>query len=175
MRQVITKTKKYFEEEFKLKYIDGKFYQDKPRAGLVELKPYIIEKKHPYGRTIKYEYLTIYNYITHKFALFSYHSIVYAWFKGDIPAGYDVDHIDGDTLNNNPDNLQILSRKENLAKRTGNRVNRRIYCIELNKEYNSITSAIEELGISPWYMMQTLKGNNPKKAKYHFRYIGEKV
>lgn len=171
MRKSITKTKKYLEEAFRLKYIDGKFYQDKPKAGLVEVKPYIIEKKHPYGKTIKYLYAMVYNYETHKYSLFTYHTIFYVWFKGDVPAGYDVDHIDGDSLNNNPDNLQILSRKENLAKRSGNRVPRPIYCIETNRKFSSVLEAERELGISNWYIKETLKGKNPKKAKYHFRYI----
>ena len=89
------------------------------------------------------------------------------------PIVFVLDHIDGNSLNKNLDNLQILTRKENLAKRKGFKVNVRIYCIELNKEYDSMTSAIKELGATQWYIYQTLKGNNPKKAKYHFRYVGE--
>lgn len=42
---------------------------------------------------------------------------LYAWFKGTVPAGYDVDHIDNDPFNNDLDNLQLLTRKENIAKR----------------------------------------------------------
>lgn len=52
-------------------------------------------------------------------ALMTLQNIVYAWFKEPIPDGYDIDHIDGDTLNNDLSNLQMLSRKENLAKRKG--------------------------------------------------------
>ena len=49
---------------------------------------------------------------------FSYSRVVYAWFNGDIPAGdYDIDHIDNNTLNNNPENLRLLSHKENIQKR----------------------------------------------------------
>lgn len=43
--------------------------------------------------------------------------VLYAWFKGDIPDGYDVDHIDNNSMNNSLDNLQLLTRKENLKKR----------------------------------------------------------
>ncbi len=43
--------------------------------------------------------------------------IVYAYLKGTIPANYDVDHIDNNQFNNELDNLQLLTRKENLAKR----------------------------------------------------------
>lgn len=43
--------------------------------------------------------------------------LIYAWFYGEVPAGYDVDHIDNNPFNNDLDNLQLLSRRENLAKR----------------------------------------------------------
>ena len=43
--------------------------------------------------------------------------LIYVWFKGDIPDGYVVDHIDNNSLNNDPTNLQILTIEENLAKR----------------------------------------------------------
>jgi len=43
--------------------------------------------------------------------------MVYAWYKGDIPDGYVVDHIDNDSYNNLPNNLQLLTIEENLAKR----------------------------------------------------------
>ena len=49
----------------------------------------------------------------------SYHSFVYAWYKGEVPAGYAVDHIDNDPLNNSLDNLQLLTPEENIKKRGG--------------------------------------------------------
>lgn len=42
---------------------------------------------------------------------------IYAWFKGDVPAGYDVDHINNCPWDNNLDNLQLLTREENIRKR----------------------------------------------------------
>lgn len=44
--------------------------------------------------------------------------LVYAWFHGTVPGDLDVDHIDGDKMNNHIDNLQAITRRENLAKRT---------------------------------------------------------
>lgn len=43
--------------------------------------------------------------------------LVYVWFKGDIPDGYVVDHIDNNSYNNMPQNLQLLTIEDNLAKR----------------------------------------------------------
>lgn len=42
---------------------------------------------------------------------YSFSNIVYAWYVGPIPAGFLIDHINGDTGNNNPDNLRIYTAK----------------------------------------------------------------
>ena len=42
---------------------------------------------------------------------------LYAWFYGKVPAGYDVDHKDNNPYNNVLDNLQLLTRQENIRKR----------------------------------------------------------
>lgn len=44
--------------------------------------------------------------------------LVYAWFHGEVPANMDVDHIDNNKFNNNISNLQLLTRRENLARRS---------------------------------------------------------
>ena len=43
--------------------------------------------------------------------------IIYAWFNGEVPEGFVVDHIDNDPDNNKLSNLQLLTVEENLAKR----------------------------------------------------------
>ena len=43
--------------------------------------------------------------------------LVYAAFVGPIPPGMDVDHIDSNRENNRVDNLQVLTRSDNLRKR----------------------------------------------------------
>ena len=42
---------------------------------------------------------------------------IYVWFKGDIPDGYVVDHINKDSFDNRPENLQLLTVGDNLKKR----------------------------------------------------------
>ena len=44
------------------------------------------------------------------------HRLVYEHFVGEIPAGKEIDHIDGNPHNNNIDNLQIITRRENMVK-----------------------------------------------------------
>ena len=43
--------------------------------------------------------------------------LIYVWFKGDIPDGYVVDHINNDSFDNRPENLQLLTVGDNLKKR----------------------------------------------------------
>lgn len=44
------------------------------------------------------------------------HILVWEAFKGSIPTGYEIDHIDCDKKNNNLANLHIVTRKENMIK-----------------------------------------------------------
>lgn len=44
------------------------------------------------------------------------HRLVWETFKSPIPKGYEIDHIDSDKSNNKLSNLQLFTRKENMAK-----------------------------------------------------------
>lgn len=101
---------------------DGKvFYKGK------ECKEVLATAKHKYGTDRQYPVIVVYDYKlykkskaegskrTQRFLLVS--RIVYAWFNEICPAEFDVDHIDNNTLNNSLSNLQLLTRKENLARR----------------------------------------------------------
>ena len=44
--------------------------------------------------------------------------LVMAWYKNEVPGNMDVDHIDGNPFNNHIDNLQMITRRENLARRS---------------------------------------------------------
>ena len=44
------------------------------------------------------------------------HVLVWEAFNGAIPEGYEVDHIDDNKQNNQLSNLQLLTRKQNMAK-----------------------------------------------------------
>lgn len=42
---------------------------------------------------------------------------IYAWFKGDVPPDMEIDHIDNDPFNNDPDNLRLTTKADNIRKR----------------------------------------------------------
>lgn len=48
---------------------------------------------------------------------FLVHRAVWEAFNGEIPEGYDIDHIDGNPHNNKLENLQAITRAENIKKR----------------------------------------------------------
>lgn len=87
----------------------------------VRVRPYINTKKHKYGKTMKYFYYSIYDSRTGKSYSLPVSNFVWMATHPDeeIPDGYDIDHINGDSLNDDPENLQCITRKENLAKRKG--------------------------------------------------------
>lgn len=44
-------------------------------------------------------------------------NIIYCWYIGDRDINKDIDHINNNSLDDRPENLQLLTRKENLLKR----------------------------------------------------------
>lgn len=44
-------------------------------------------------------------------------NIIYCWYIGDRDVNKDIDHINNNSLDDRPENLQLLTRAENLAKR----------------------------------------------------------
>lgn len=89
------------------------------------------------------------------------------------PNGYDtVDHIDGNKLNNCVDNLQWISRADNIRK-AGNKRNqgaKPVICIESGKVYRSIGQASKELNIPQATISAIAKGEYPSYHKLHFKY-----
>ena len=89
------------------------------------------------------------------------------------PNGYDtVDHIDGNKLNNNADNLQWLSRGENIRKAGNKRFcgAKPIICVETGKVYKSVHQASKELHIAVATISAIAKGEYKSYHKLSFKY-----
>ena len=102
-----------------LKMEDGKtvptIYHTR-RGKTVIVKPGLNTQEKKFGKPMSY-YIVSWSINGKQFST-SFARLVYVWYHGDIPEGlWDIDHIDNNTLNNNPDNLRLLSHKENIQKR----------------------------------------------------------
>lgn len=51
--------------------------------------------------------------VDHMHTSYAYHVIIWVLQNGDIPKGYIIDHIDGDTLNNSLQNLRLATQRQN--------------------------------------------------------------
>ena len=102
-------------------------------------EPNIVTSKHKYGKDKSYPVISFIDKRVKKTMTFPYKKkdgtitrhkgwiygvrsvtvsrVVYAWYNGIVPANMDVDHLDNNVFNNNINNLQLLTRRENLAKR----------------------------------------------------------
>lgn len=120
------------------------------------------------------------------------HHIVYQCFKGEIPEGYEVDHIDNNPQNNNIDNLQVLTIADNRKKRNrdflkdiGKNAYKKTRPIKIiNLETNEILKAKNKnqaskiVGCSPAlvYLICEKKENaKTYMKKYTFEYLDENV
>lgn len=85
----------------------------------IPLKRTLNTRKHPNGTDKTYEMVSFYDREKKCGFSYPYHRFLWIWTYGDCPDGYDVDHIDHNSLNNDISNLQVISRKENLLRRKG--------------------------------------------------------
>ena len=85
-----------------------------------------LERKDSIGRKLKerimkpqlnkYGYFQISLFQNNKPKSFAIHVLVYNTFKGKVPNGFEIDHIDNNKLNNDIDNLQLLKSRKNVSK-----------------------------------------------------------
>ena len=98
--------------------------------GVREIKQHVITNKNKYG--VGKSYICVALIIKRindgkKQKFFGLHNVIYAWYKGEVPLGYDVDHINGNSFNNNIDNLELVTHEENLKRRSIKGVNQWYY------------------------------------------------
>ena len=90
---------------------------------------YKITAQHKYGQDISYPGLSIYTgektfrngRYYYKQTTILTHVFVWLWFNGTLSDDLDIDHIDENKFNYKLENLQLLTRKENILKRGAGR------------------------------------------------------
>ena len=99
-------------------FLEGEKVFKQCSNGVREIKPRIIARKTKYGNDKKYYYvfIRIKRYGEHKRVHFRLHIVIYAWYKGEVPLGYDIDHVDNNSLNNNINNLELVTHAENMRR-----------------------------------------------------------
>lgn len=102
----------------------------------------------------------------------SVHRIVAEAFIPNPEGLTDVDHIDGDKLNNRVENLQWMSRSDNIRKDGDVRNNgpKPVICIETGKVYKSVNQAARELKIPVATISAIARGEYGSYHNLHFRY-----
>lgn len=77
----------------------------------------------------------------------------------------EVDHINGNRADNRVQNLQWISKKDNIAKAW----NKPCECVETGQVFESRTAAAEFLGVSKEAIMNCLRGKSKTCGGYHWR------
>ena len=107
------------------------------------------------------------------------HKLVYETFKGDVPYGMTIDHIDGNTFNNNIDNLQLLSSEENSRKANKGRIStsrKSVHLILDGKEYSFKSVADMQTVITYNLILRgRIKSFNPNGSKFKILSFSEDV
>ena len=112
------------------------YQRDRKTLEWKKLKQSINVKNHKYGNQCIYVLLFPWDFEKGGRVTMTLQRLVYLQFIGDIPEKYDIDHKDGDSLNNRPSNLQAITRKENLNKRELNQK-------EISRNYRKIEKELK--------------------------------
>lgn len=105
---------------------------------------------------------------------FQVHRLVLMTFKPvDNMENLTVNHIDENKSNNNLDNLEWMTRLENVRYGTGierchKKQKDKIYCVELNKYYDGLIEAVNELGIDYGNLSSCCNGKLKTAGGYHW-------
>lgn len=82
-----------------------------------------------------------------------------------------VNHLDENKINNSVNNLEWATAKENINYGTRTqRTMKKVYCVELDKVFNSISIAANELGLYQSNISSCLRGKIKSTGGYRWRY-----
>ena len=84
------------------------------------------------------------------------------------PNNYDtVDHIDENKEHNYINNLRWMTREENKNRSWC----KKVYCVELDKVFESAVAAARELGLDRSNISNVCNGKRNKTGGYHFKFV----
>ena len=92
----------------------------------------------------------------------------------------EVNHKDEDKSNNCVENLEWMSKIDNInygtgIERSAKKRSKSVYCEELNRTFKSQVEAAEELGLNRCNIVNCCKGRYKTTGGYHFRYAETSV
>lgn len=95
------------------------------------------------------------------------HRIIYSHVFGRIPAGLEINHIDGDKTNNLPSNLEAVTHDENMKHAMKSKLfKKQVFCIEKIRELRKISHLYTTIELSQMYGVtgRTIRYNLSKKT-----------
>ena len=115
------------------------------------------------------------------------HRLVWIAFNGQIPEGYEINHLDERPVNNRLENLSLVTHKENMNYGTGierghnqlinGKRSKPVLQFDLNnsfiKEYPSVMQAERELGFNNGNIVNCCKGKQKTAYGYKWKYAKE--
>ena len=112
------------------------------------------------------------------------HRLIWEAFNGQIPEGYEINHLDERPINNALSNLSLVTHKENVNYGTGiershnkqinGKKSKTVLQFDLNdnlvKEYPSIRQAERETGFAIQNVINCCKGKQKTAYNYKWKY-----
>jgi hypothetical protein len=128
------------------------------------------------GRTLVGSSRNGYLRVTINGKIYSIHRLVWENYKGEIPEGMVIDHIDGNRSNNNIENLRCVSQSENIKNSYQSGRNGTVGVIQLDKDgneikrYSTIQEAADAMGVTHSAIRSAINRKGTCK-KYYWKRI----
>lgn len=120
----------------------------------------------------KQGYLQVKLYNNGKYEYYYIHRLVAEAYIPNPENKPQVNHVDEIKEHNYINNLCWMTEKENSNYGTrSQRIAKAVYCIELDREFESITAAGKELGIDLGGISRACSGKRKAAGGYHWKYI----